>query len=108
MGVWIGRFAHLRGLTVCKFCTGHGGLRNNYPVPELGLVWLQLWVICLEQQRWAFGLTEPNRWVLWSFGKFGYLKTETDRLVSVKQVRSRLVRFGLGHDRTNRTRQNNY
>jgi hypothetical protein len=60
---------------------------------------------------YAFGLTEPIGLGLRLFQKIGHIKIETDRLVSklkTEQVRSRSVRFGLGHDRTNRTSQNIY
>jgi hypothetical protein len=64
-----------------------------------------------QDSPWVFGLTEPIGLGLRLFQKFGHIKTETDRLVSklkTEQVRSRLVRFGLGHNRTNRTSQNIY
>ena len=43
-----------------------------------------------------------------SFSKFGLQKLETDRSFAkhrTETFRSRLVRFGLGHDRTNRPLQ---
>ena len=55
---------------------------------------------------WAFGQTEPIGSVPRSFGQFGHQKPGTDRSLQktkTEEVRSRLVRFGLGHDRTNRT-----
>ena len=55
---------------------------------------------------WAFGQTEPIGSVSRSFGQFGHQKPGTDRSLQktkTEEVRSRLVRFGLGHDRTNRT-----
>ena len=59
-----------------------------------------------QHSPWAFGQTEPIGSVPRSFGQFGHQKPETDRSLQktkTEEVRSRLVRFGLGHDRTNRT-----
>jgi hypothetical protein len=78
------------------------GFCLTYPLP-----------LCLSstytrtQSLWAFGQTEPNRSVPRSFEKFGHQELRTDRSVEkmkTEDFRSRLVRFGLGHDRTNRTR----
>ena len=55
---------------------------------------------------WAFDQTEPIGSVPRSFGQFGHQKPGTDRSLQktkTEEVRSRLVRFGLSHDRTNRT-----
>jgi hypothetical protein len=58
------------------------------------------------ESLWAFGQSEPNRSVPRSFCKFSHREARTDRSIKkikTKQFRSRLVQFGLGHDRTNRT-----
>jgi hypothetical protein len=55
----------------------------------------------------SLGVRSDRTELIGSFRKFGHLKTETDRLVlklRTEQVWSRLVRFGLGYDRTNRAR----